>query len=222
MRLETSLLLGAALVALAAGQASAAAAVYDAPPTLAGDQGYSGILGDDFTVNSAVTVTALGAFDSGKTGITTDIMIGLYDLTTAAYVTPVVNFNGTPDPTNAAFVFQAITPVHLIAGHNYSIVGMGFNGVDRNYNTNTDTPLRNGTSPVTFNTLYGALTNDFSRYAGADPSGSVVFPYASAFGAGTLVAYVPEPAAWALMLIGIGGVGVALRGRRQLALARAV
>jgi hypothetical protein len=27
---------------------------------------------------------------------------------------------------------------------------------------------------------------------------------------------VPEPAAWALMLVGFGGVGVALRGKRRM------
>jgi len=42
--------------------------------------------------------------------------------------------------------------------------------------------------------------------------------HADNFG-GAAVAGVPEPAAWALMLLGFGGLGAALRSRRRLALA---
>jgi hypothetical protein len=37
---------------------------------------------------------------------------------------------------------------------------------------------------------------------------------------GRLIAAVPEPASWALMLLGFGGMGVAMRRRRQPALAQ--
>lgn len=195
---------------------AAGTAVYDTAPSTPGDQAYSDVLGDDFTVNApGLTVVGLGAFDSGKAGLSTDIMIGLYNLTTASWATPLVNFNGTPDPTGAAYVWRSITPVSLISGDQYSIVGLGFNGADENYNTNIAGV--NGSSPISFDSFGGKLTNGVSRFGGSgDPSSSTIWPFASAFGAASLEVSVPEPAAWALMLLGLGAVGATARiGRRR-------
>ena len=46
-----------------------------------------------------------------------------------------------------------------------------------------------------------------------DPSGEAFFS--------TTIAAVPEPATWAMMLVGLGGLGVALRSRRKPAVAAA-
>jgi len=40
-------------------------------------------------------------------------------------------------------------------------------------------------------------------------------------GSGSVSAGVPEPATWAMMLVGFGGLGVAMRSRRRLAVAAA-
>jgi hypothetical protein len=227
VELTVGLALAGALMATVPAQAltpvASGTAIYDTAPTTAGDQGYSDVLGDDFTVNvPGLKVVGLGAFDSTKTGITTDITVGLYDLTTSTWVTPQVNFNGTLDPLGAAYVWQSITPVSLVSGDQYSIVGLGFNGVDENYNTNTtaDPGLTDGNSPITFNSLGGRLTNGVSRYGGSgDPSASTVFGYASTFGAGSLQVSVPEPATWAMLLLGLGAVGAMARiaQRREVA-----
>ena len=57
-------------------------------------------------------------------------------------------------------------------------------------------------------------------YGGSgDPSSSTVFGYASTFGAGSLQVSVPEPATWAMLLLGLGAVGAMARiaQRREVA-----
>jgi hypothetical protein len=198
---------------------ASAAVIYDTSPSTGAiaNQGYSDVLGNDFTVNSSsVTVTALGAFDSPLSTITTDITVGLFNLTTSSYVTPLVDFDGTNDPTGAAYVFKAIAPVTLVSGDSYSIIGIGFNNVDEDYNTNTTG--QDGNSLITFNSLGGELTNGFSRFGGGgNPALATPFGFPSTFGAGTFaVADVPEPIT--LSLFGAGLVGAAgLRRRKKKA-----
>lgn len=60
------------------------------------------------------------------------------------------------------------------------------------------------------------VTSDVNFYAGPIASGS--YPIDDPCGILTIAA-APEPAAWALMLIGIGGLGAALRSTRRLQVA---
>ncbi len=224
MRSMSKFVVGFALCGalLAGSQALAATFVYDTSPTTAAlaNQGYGDVLGNDFTVNaSGLRVTSLGAFDSTLGGISTAISVGLYDLTTSNWVTPIVSFLGTPN-AGSAYVWKSITPVGLTKGDQYSIVGLGFNGTNQDFNTN-NTGL-NDVSPILFNNLGGALTNNFSRYGGGgDPSASTLFPHASTFGAASLAIAVPEPSTWALMLLGFGGLGAAMRIQRRKSLGAA-
>lgn len=214
-------LLCVGLAALSVTSAASATAVYDTVSTTAGNQGWTDILGDDFTVNvSGLKVTELGAFDSTKAGITTDVNIGLYDLTTSSWAISLIDFKGAADPAGAAFVWQSVTPYTLVQGDEYSIVGIGFNGTDQNFNSGISN--QSLSSPLIFNSLGGDLTNGLSRYGGnGDPSASIVWTYPSAFGAGTLNINVPEPVTWTLMLIGMAGVGAGLRQRRREAMTAA-
>jgi hypothetical protein len=210
-----------AALAAAAGLATPALAaktiVYDAPATTPGNQVYPDGLGLDFKVNGPVKVVSLGAFDSGKNGITTGVRIGLFDLTTDSFVISPISFLGTPNPDGDAYVFKDVAPTLLTAGHEYSVVGFGFNRIDRNFSTNI--ARRNGNSPITFDSLGGRLTNGFSRFDGDQtPQNGGVWSFASAFGAGTLaVVAVPEPSTWTMLLLGFGGLGVVLRVRRRYA-----
>jgi hypothetical protein len=202
---------GAGLVPLSAQ----AATVYDTPVTTVGNQNYGDNLGLDFTVNALIRITGLGAFDSGANGISTDIFVGIYDLTNLVWVTPILNFNGSSASGGSSYAFQNITPFNLGPG-NYSIVARGFNGTDPNFNTNIF-PGVNGASTITFDNLSGHLTNGTSRYGGgAAPAAGTVFGYQSAFAGGSFVATaVPELATWAMMLMGFGMIGGAARYRRR-------
>lgn len=207
-------ILATALLAGLAAPATAAT-VFDTSSTTLGNQNYSDNLGLDFNVNSAVSVSALGAFDSGADGITTDIEVAIYNLDTALFVTSFVNFNGSTATGGSAYVFKTISPTILAAGH-YSVIGRGFNSIDQNFNTNGSG--QNNASPISFDSLGGALTNVGSRYGGgANPSAATIFAPLSAFGAGSFVSAnsVPEPASWTLMLGGLGMVGATMRRRQS-------
>jgi hypothetical protein len=62
-------------------------------------------------------------------------------------------------------------------------------------------------------------TSETLTFASVDTSGEGGRPsYGNELTAVSLIA-VPEPAAWALMLVGFGGLGAAMRSRRRMALA---
>lgn len=207
--------LAIAAAVLLGSTAASAVVVYDLSPSITGNQNYSDNLGLDFTVVSAITVNRLGAFDSGSNGISTNVTVGIWNLDTQAYVTPLVNFNGRTASGGSAYAFKSIGPVTLTPG-NYSIIGFGFNSTDPNYNTNMSNLQLN--SPISFNPLGGALVNGVSRFGGGtNPSAGTIFPFASAFAGGTF-GVVPEPANWALLIAGFGLTGAAMRRRRSAAL----
>ena len=209
-------LLTAALLAAAAVPA-VAAQVYDTPLTTFTNQAYGGTLGLNFVVNSTVTVTALGTYDSGRDGITSNIRVGIYDAGTGLFVTPVLNFNGTANGGGASYVTATIAPVVLTPG-TYQLAAWGYDlGSDNNFNNG------GAGGPVSFNTLSGALTAlDASYGSTANPGVFATIPDGGTtrYGAGTFVASlgaVPEPATWGLMIAGFAMTGFAMRRRAAVA-----
>jgi hypothetical protein len=154
----------AAAAVLCASSAFANTLVYNTT-TLTGTLGtYPGDLVESFTVNEAgLNVVDLAVFDSqanptGRThaGITTNLMVGLFNDTTNTVAIAAVDFNGTAynGTGGSYFVTKAVAPYTLINGDTYSIEAWGFNS--------TDEDLYNGGTPqgaVKFNSLGGALTN---------------------------------------------------------------
>ena len=216
MTVKIALLAGlaaAALVALAA-PASADTATYNASAGLAGNQNWYGTLGLDFTVSSGseIQVTSLGTFDNGADGISNDINVGIFNRTTGAFVTPVLNLNGTANPTGAAYVFRSLVTSIVLGAGSYQLGSWGYNlGSDTNYNNSGPG------GPVTFDSLGGVLTATGTEYStSAGSLATIPDNGTTRYGAGSFTAnVVPEPAAWAMMLVGLGGIGVVSRTRRR-------
>ena len=74
--------------------------------------------------------------------------------------------------------------------------------------------------------LFDVGSTEFNIYnsVGGFPNGDIIANATNNFGGiqGTFnLTAVPEPASWAMMLVGFGGLGVAMRSRRKLATATA-
>ncbi len=209
-------LLAVTAVLAIAAPALAVTQVYDTTPATPGNQNWGGTLGLDFTVNTQITVTDLGTFDSGKDGITNDIFVGIFDAG-GTLVASAVNFNGTANPGGTAYVLKAVAPIVLAPG-TYQLGAWGYNlGADINFNYGFIAPGNGG--PITFDSLGGALTAVGTRYAFAPGILATNTDNGTTrYGAGTFAAFVPEPATWGLMIAGFAMTGAAMR-RRKVALA---
>lgn len=195
--------------------APAGKAVYDTSPGLASNQNWGGTLGLDFTVNSPVKVLSLGTFDSSGGTIDTNIEVGIYSLSTGLLVTPIVSFLGTTDPSGAAYVFQGLdVPVTLAKG-DYQLAAWGYDQGLGNYNYGYIESGNGG--PITFNSLGGALTADGTAYSYSPVVlATIADDGTTRYGAGSFLGEaVPEPATWAMMLLGVGMIGAGLRLARR-------
>ncbi|ACV34209.1 hypothetical protein CAP2UW1_0872 [Candidatus Accumulibacter phosphatis] len=209
------------LASLPVSLAQAAAPVYFSP-TSDGNQAWPGMLGNDFAVtNSLVQVSALGAFTGSTAGFAngTTVKVGLFDVTdlyddnsgtnSISQVIAPITFTGNVGTVISSYAYQNVTPTLLTNGHVYSIQASGFNSNDQNFNTNI------GGATQMFETLGGALVQKNGRYAGSAGLGVAGTSGSWSFGGGSaLVAVVPEAEIWAMMLTGLGIVGVVARRRK--------
>jgi len=218
------LALGLAVGGLLVWQAGATIA-YDAPSTTLGNQGFHGgndgpwNLGEQFTVNSAVTVTELGAFDSGLNGWGTEtITVAIYN-SANAIVGSSVAFSGISGPSEgtlapgSAYRFQAVAPISLAAGQTYTIVASGLGSL-QNYDWNAY--YNGGNTVITTDTGGGLLSFNnsyYSSYSGTpalpgnlDPNGP------AAYGAGSFN-FTPVPEAAGFALAGVAMLGLVYAGR---------
>ena len=114
--LRKSTLVGALVALLSvAATASADTIVFTNQPGPGSQQGY--LLGMDFTVNSPVSVTQLGAFDSGGDGFSGTIQVGIFDVNGDPLTALVsTTLTGTAQPLVGASRFRTITPYLLGPG----------------------------------------------------------------------------------------------------------
>jgi hypothetical protein len=198
-----------ALSAGLAGSANAAVVFSLSQPT-APNQFLSLDLGMDFTVNTPFLVGQLGAYTNGSTPLT----VSIYEFSSTATQIVSATIDSAPVGGGSNYVFSSITPIVLAPG-NYQIVVDGYGSANGDYN-----PDQGGSAAVVFDSFGGALAqgNAYYNYPStggpADTLDVPVQSYGNAYGAGTFGPSVPEPASWALMLIGVGLVGGGLRMRR--------
>jgi len=143
------------IIALVGGlQAAGGQSIVYNDPAGQGTQTFGGNLALDFTVNTPVTVDALGVFNASGNGVITGtIDVAIYDISTSTWVTPTAIFHGTYTPQGLGYdVFQPIASVTLAPG-NYEVDAYGFSGADPNGNLNTGSPF----GPF-LNSVGGALT----------------------------------------------------------------
>lgn len=203
----------AASLFLAAAPAYSNTIVYNAPNTRLTNQNWTGTLGLDFTVNAPVNVVALGVF-AGSANVTSDAKVVIFDENGAA-VSPIVSFLGTLNPAGDAYVFKSVTPFTLGVG-NYQLASWGFGTGFGFYNPRAF----GGSDPseVTFNSAGGKLTATASRYNNPGVFGTratILDALPVQYGSASfVVAAVPEPATWGMMIVGFGMAGVAFRRRK--------
>ena len=123
-----------------------------------GGQPYSEILALRFTVNSPITVTQLGAYDSNQDGLLATIQVAIVKADGTVVAGP-ISMSGTADPLVGMFRMSIISPVLLPPGQ-YFIETLGYDNLEMNGNVNA------GDSPVTTNDGGGLLTFDGFGYQG--------------------------------------------------------
>ena len=164
-------------------------------------------LGYSFTLSDAATVNALGYWASGNL---TSHRVAIWDMSGTMLTSGTVT---AADTLLGNYRYDSIAPLLLGAG-SYVIGGEFFSG-------NFPTDLTGVTNAASY-----GWTQD--RYAGA----GFAFPTSTSSGGYgqngiALVnfsiaqgAAVPEPATWAMMLMGFGAIGVSLRRRKRVAFAQ--
>jgi hypothetical protein len=223
-RLISSVALAAAVITgVALGVApSFAATLQTANNDGAGNQVWSAV-GLEFTVNSPISITSLGIFDTGPGGsITGPLTVDL--MTTGGVIEASSIFSNTSGSTvNGGYLFQSITPVTLSAG-NYYLMGYGWTTANQEHNSN------NGGNPDTFNTAGGLVSFVMSVFTDSPtaPPGTLPGPtylgYGSVLGndlfSGANIQFsavaTPLPSTWIMLLSGFVGLGFfAYRGTKK-------
>jgi hypothetical protein len=203
------LVVGASVIALSAvfGTAASNAVILQTANNVGGNQDYSGV-GLEFTVNSPITVTALGFYDSGSPGgITGPLTADLMTLTGSILASQTFS-NESGTLVNGGYLFNSLTTPITLAPGNYYLMGYGPTSYSWEHNSNIDG------NPDTFvsSSLVSFVESVWG--GGSDVPGTVPTntfgPTAPDFFSSANMEFsaaVPESSTWAMMIIGFLGLG---------------
>jgi len=161
-------------------------------------------LGFNFTTTTSFTLDGLGIYDQDGDGLVDSHDVGLWDAGGTLLTSTTVGA-GTTGSLISGFRFASITPVTITPGtYNIGALFLGCN----------DPNFFGGDGALS--TISG-LTFVSGAYASGATLSNPVNPFGAApafIGPNFLVSSaVPEPATWALMLLGFGMAGYAMRKR---------
>lgn len=136
---------------------------------------FNGRLGLNFTVNSPIQITRLGAYDSDQDGLNRSITVGIVNAAGSTVVVPEV-FTGTGDLLVGQYRWRNLaTPVTLSPG-NYQVVALNYGTGEPNGNTNIGGTavttnvgsgyVTYGSSPFEFDNTFGLATQPFATIGG--------------------------------------------------------
>ncbi len=140
----------------------------------------------------------------------------LYPTVSDVYTGPYFTTYLTPGQTTevvgaySSATFYANEVVLVAEGYGYA--DTSFNGIEVTDLTNTSAFSGWGVVPLTNFAGYSEYIDDGSIFVSF--AGGGVYPGGQQVTVGSIV---PEPATWAMMLIGFGALGAAVRARRKLA-----
>jgi hypothetical protein len=155
--------LAASILALFAVMPIEASVIAYGDPADIGNQLWNGSLGENFTVNSTIIVSALAVYDSGQDGITGLLTAAIF-ASDSTQETPTLTFTGTTGSLVGGDLFLTLaTPVTLLPGtYSLTTAGWGPNAPNPNGNgscTSGDCGLPpTPYTPPTLNTDGGAIT----------------------------------------------------------------
>ncbi len=175
-----------------------------------GGEGLSALMrGWAFDLAGPVSVTGLGWYDSGEDGLQISHEVGIWTSGGALVVSGVVG-SGTAGTLDGFFRYtSSLTGSTSLASGSYVIAGLS--GTDANYRNLLATSVTFGAGVSYLNDVAGGGTFGFA----SDPSAFDIGYFGPNFQYSVGNA-VPEPATWAMLVMGFGLVGWSARRRKSL------
>ena len=170
-------------------------------------------LGYSFTLDMPSTVNALGYWSDGNL---VSEQVGIWDSLGNPITSTIVNFDATLLSEVGGYFYTLLTtPVVLEAGKTYVIGGsISEGGKFPGFLSGLD-PAPGYTAFASRESLGGGFTFPVNEYP-FDPEGFGPQSIALVNFSFSHVSAVPEPATWAMMLLGFGVVGTSIRRRRKM------
>jgi hypothetical protein len=167
-----------------------------------------------FTGAQGYTITARGYCDAGGDGLAQSHEVGIWSADGLTLLAHAVVPGGTAGALDSGFRFVDIAPVYLPGGAEY--LAGGYTG------SNADTIIRltqaTGVGVTIGSTRFDLISNGVLN-APLGSQGDILDDgyFGPNFGGFAGRGAVPEPTTWALMILGFGGVGAAVRRKHRRA-----